>query len=345
VNGTTVLHDLDIWSEAGFAHALKKTVTARAVGGKLVISFPRVASYEAIISGIAISTTNPKQVSAGSVQKDEWIGDLQVLDRDNAERYSVQSYVDNGNRQYGDDSALLAGVPASLLGSTWIRTASRSRVFQGPALLRFTPSVDAEVYVAHDKAAKRPAWLSGWEDTKLECAGIGSEPKLAPENRGREPGAAPFTSFHLYRKRFAAGQQVELGANGEGAMYSVFVTRSLPSPLTQQTKRKKTLYPASRAISRGNSIRWKINVGLNGKYRLTFRYSLAGSTPYEATVKLLDHLGNVVVTMPVHFGPTAVGARGETRVKTAASINAGDFDVVLSLPSANGMAMDSLTVE
>ncbi len=59
VNGGTVLRDLDVWKESGgSAHALKKVVTARAKGGWLEISFPRVASYEAVISGIAIATTD-----------------------------------------------------------------------------------------------------------------------------------------------------------------------------------------------------------------------------------------------------------------------------------------------
>jgi len=54
-NGRTVLRDLDIWKEAGHARALKKVVAARATGGSLTISFPRVKSYQAVISAIAIA--------------------------------------------------------------------------------------------------------------------------------------------------------------------------------------------------------------------------------------------------------------------------------------------------
>ena len=59
VNGETKLHNLDLWAEGGYDHALKKTVTATARDGWLEISFPHVAAYEAVISAIAIATTDP----------------------------------------------------------------------------------------------------------------------------------------------------------------------------------------------------------------------------------------------------------------------------------------------
>ncbi|MBI2510338.1 MAG: DUF4982 domain-containing protein [Opitutae bacterium] len=59
VNGETLLRDVDLWAEAGYAHAVKKVLTARAQSGRLVVSFPRVASYQAVISAIAIATRDP----------------------------------------------------------------------------------------------------------------------------------------------------------------------------------------------------------------------------------------------------------------------------------------------
>jgi hypothetical protein len=58
VNDRTVLRDVDLWKEGGFAQAVKKVVTAKAADGQLVISFPRVASYQAVISAIGISTSD-----------------------------------------------------------------------------------------------------------------------------------------------------------------------------------------------------------------------------------------------------------------------------------------------
>jgi hypothetical protein len=59
VNGTTLLRDVDLWKEAGYGRAVKKVVSARVRDGWLEISFPRVASYQAVISAIAISTSDP----------------------------------------------------------------------------------------------------------------------------------------------------------------------------------------------------------------------------------------------------------------------------------------------
>lgn len=60
LNGKTVLHDLDLWREAGHAGAVKKVFETQARDGWIEVSFPRVESYQAVISAIAISTSDPK---------------------------------------------------------------------------------------------------------------------------------------------------------------------------------------------------------------------------------------------------------------------------------------------
>ena len=56
INGKTVIKNLDIWKEAGCYRALKKMVKTTISGSKLIISFPRSASGQAIISAIAIAS-------------------------------------------------------------------------------------------------------------------------------------------------------------------------------------------------------------------------------------------------------------------------------------------------
>ncbi len=58
VNNETKIRDLDLWREAGYARALKKVIYAKSRNGWLEISFPRVASYQAVISAIAIATAD-----------------------------------------------------------------------------------------------------------------------------------------------------------------------------------------------------------------------------------------------------------------------------------------------
>lgn len=59
VNDSPVLDDLDIWAESGHDGACKKVVYATVKGGMLKIHFPEVKAGQAIISGIAIASTNP----------------------------------------------------------------------------------------------------------------------------------------------------------------------------------------------------------------------------------------------------------------------------------------------
>ena len=58
VNDSVVLNDLDIWVEVGHDAALKKVIYANVKGGKLEISFPEVKAGQAVISAIAIASTD-----------------------------------------------------------------------------------------------------------------------------------------------------------------------------------------------------------------------------------------------------------------------------------------------
>jgi len=57
VNGRTFLERLDIWGEVGHDGALKKVITVEVTGNALEISFPRVLSGQAVISAIAVAST------------------------------------------------------------------------------------------------------------------------------------------------------------------------------------------------------------------------------------------------------------------------------------------------
>jgi hypothetical protein len=83
VNDSVVLNDIDIWAESGHDGALKKVVYATVKGGKLVISFPEVKAGQALISAIAIATTDKNIQSKLSIQSDwSWTdADKNVLEK------------------------------------------------------------------------------------------------------------------------------------------------------------------------------------------------------------------------------------------------------------------------
>jgi hypothetical protein len=61
VNNDTVVKNLDIWKEAGRTKAIKKVVNVHVSGNRLDISFPRIASGQAVLSAIAIATREKNQ--------------------------------------------------------------------------------------------------------------------------------------------------------------------------------------------------------------------------------------------------------------------------------------------
>ncbi len=122
VNDSVVADNLDLWAEAGFAGAFKKTVNVHVKGGMLTVSFPEVKVGEAIISAIAIAAKGETNVAdapyahfkakpQGTMSKTFW-ADLdkevvekypkELLPKDNdvfpAVRYKVDDRKDDKNK-------------------------------------------------------------------------------------------------------------------------------------------------------------------------------------------------------------------------------------------------------
>ena len=110
VNDSVVLNDLDIWAESGHDGALKKVVYADVKGGKLVISFPEVKAGQALISAIAIASTD-KNILPKTKQTTNWSweeADKNVLVKTQKELLPE----DKNDRQsvvYKAENAVLAG--------------------------------------------------------------------------------------------------------------------------------------------------------------------------------------------------------------------------------------------
>jgi YVTN family beta-propeller protein len=117
------------------------------------------------------------------------IGDLSVKDTANAGNWASLNNLQPGNVQYGDRSYTFTSVPASLVGSAWLRSANLSRSYTGTPLVTFTINQTANVYVAIDDRTAAPAWMAGWTNTGLKLVNSETTPK----------------SFTLFQKPFAAG--------------------------------------------------------------------------------------------------------------------------------------------
>lgn len=224
VNGRTVLPNLDLWREAGRAAAVKKVIPVHVTGGRIEISFPRVAAGQAVISAIAISTATGSPASRWRpAPVPRLVEDLKVADAAHRPACAIEHALDTGDPTYGDRAGGFTSLPLDLLEADWIRTADASRRRPSGPLLRFTVTANATVFVAHaDGAGSHPRWLGTWDRASSTVA----------------TNAAPGVTFALYRRDVRAGTVISLGANtpsGDPAvpMYSVFVVPRRPAPAPQ----------------------------------------------------------------------------------------------------------------
>ncbi len=150
INGETKLANVDLFAETGFAHALVKVIEADIRGGWLEISFPRVASYQAVINALAISRagTPSPNVSRNA--------DLLTLENQPGNDTSLESWLTTGVNLFTDVDATLAALPEMLRFQSWIYRAST------PAPLAFTLNRDSDIYAATPAPCEA---LVGWEDT------------------------------------------------------------------------------------------------------------------------------------------------------------------------------------
>jgi hypothetical protein len=213
INGATVLRDLDIWRAAGgHARALRKTVSATASAGAIEVSFPRVDSGQAVIAAIAVRTRAS-------------LPPADATPRGNATTLLRRTHLDLGDPVPPGGGATLTALPSDLLEAELVAVAAAAGHDVGPTPPRFAVAEASDVYVAHDaRIQPKPEWLTAWSPTGL----------IARTTENTDPG------FELYRRRVAAGAEVEFGSNvrpgansGPVAMYFGIVQRVRPLPPAQ----------------------------------------------------------------------------------------------------------------
>lgn len=346
VNGRTVIKDLDIWKEAGFDNALKKIVKVHVTGGHLTISFPHVASGQAIISAIVIATANKNARVANA--SPGVVAGITVADVAQANNWSEQKWLDQGDKQYTGDEAEIAQLPPNLFGAEWIRT-PKTASQNVAALAKFTLTADADVYIGLDESVKQlPKWLQTYDNTKSFL-------------RNDVNGG---TQFNLYHKRFKAGDEVTLGANPDKAlMYAIAV-----QPVTQMepaTDLKPTVaYKADLAVLDASAVltdlagrkcidfksataqaEWSISTGVGEQHELRIKFANTTGKTLSARLKLLAADGTVMRDVELQFGKTADGKFKTAGTTTGTSINAGNYKVTLTGVDAQGLIISGLEVQ
>lgn len=163
---------------------------------------PSLVSYKRVIVTVDPNATPPDSI----------ITNMVVNDTANAEDWSIQQNLQAGNLQYGDRTSIITGVPSSISGCTWIRTANDSKAYVSDPIVTFTATQPVDVYVAHDdRVTTKPSWLTGWTDTGEDLLDAAPRP------------------FSLYKKTFSEGSNISLGNNGASGSVSMYTIIVKPS--------------------------------------------------------------------------------------------------------------------
>jgi len=361
VNDEVVLKDLDIWKSAGTNTALKKTIKVKVKAGDLVISFPHIKSGQALLSAIAIASSDPAlkaglqsnplvELAGQSGLKVQLANQIHVKERINVidpinekERSGVKekinvkerTWLDIGDRQFQDSQLQFTALPSNLYGATWLQPLKDSS-----GALQFTVKEEADVFVGIGSKADS---LRGFENTNTTVLNNADE------------------RFTLYRKRLKAGEALRLDytaafiavvppSNLAPAydLKTVTTYKAIDAKMIGQQVGKQILMGKERVVFKqpaGDAIQFEINVGVADTYSLTLKYH----NPTTATQKLqLDFYaidGTLMKTEELALAATKEGKWSYVTTSTGSMINAGKYLVKLTAKVAAGLAIDGLDVQ
>ncbi|MGI4869883.1 MAG: malectin domain-containing carbohydrate-binding protein [Janthinobacterium lividum] len=341
VNGQAVLKDLDLWHEAGTGRALKKLVKAHVTGGQLVVSFPRVASGQAVIAAIALATTaaDVRPVSAPAP----------LLDYNPAPDQAPwvhQTWLDTGRPVHPGEPAVFTALPPTLYGAEWLSGPAAASWASSSNLTVMAP---ADLYVALPVGLPRPAWLQAYDDPHLILQ--------TSEGGGR--------TYQLYRHHLPHGLTEGVGPHPADAPYLVLATPASNLEPAYDLKPVVGYKPATALASgpgmvretvntkesvsfreaSGGALAWPIQVGVADTYSLTFRYANSQARPLKATLTVTLGNGTLIKTEPLELLPSKPGKWSYLATTTGTMINAGTYTVRLTAVDAAGLSVSGLDVQ
>lgn len=335
INNKTVLHNMDIWAEAGTNTALKKSFKTKITGGKLVVSFPNVATGQALIAAIAIASLNKDIVAAKAVPSP--IEQVQTKSR-----FQLLSWCDIGMKQFVDGSAKFVSLPPNLYGADYLSLEQKNN-----APISFQVNQDADIFVAVPSTVPTLSWLNGFEDTKT----FAENDQLANNK------------FSVYKKRCKKGQTISLNTDKEQMSMSVFVlpvTNMQPAydlkpiasyrPLQAKAslEAERTTVNTRDAITfRSNlaSLEWNISPGVADVYSITIRYANETDRNLTASLQLFQADGTLMKEEMLTFTPSKSGKWNYAVTNTGSMINAGNYTIKIKAVDAIGLSISALDIQ
>jgi len=330
-NNKTVLTNLDIWKESGTNTVLKKIVPVTIKGGRLVISFPRSAAGQALISAIAIAT---KKESIKAAPVFENIISLKPNEA------KPESWLDIGIQPFAGESVQVSQLPPDLFETDWIYTRRAAG-----AALSFRVQLASDVYVALPERYPDTALFKSFEVTGTE---------IITDEGGGKP-------YKVYKKRFAAGETVALQSAADVLvsvtpsvnMQPAFDLKAVASYKTDKAQygpgiATELFSGAPRSVVKNDAetfIEWPVTTGVADRYNITVKYYYPGTGARVATLVLNDAGGNRMVKQEIPLKFTRSGKWNLATVNTGNMINAGHYTVRLVIKNASGLVVSNIDVQ
>ncbi|MGB3106860.1 malectin domain-containing carbohydrate-binding protein [Sphingobacterium siyangense] len=327
INGQIVEHKFDIYKNAGFQQAIKKTYAVNVVGGKLLINFPRAYAGQALIQAITIVSKKPVHLVSKSSAQDHYNLDLgnQEIQR--------HSWLDIGSvlKKEGDSVTSFFSLPPSLFGSDYFEIDPHKSYH-----LRFKEPTNV-FFLGQMKPYD-------FEDTK----------DSVQLNTGKY--------LSVFRKVLQAGDEVFLTTERHGEVV-VFQQQSglLPVYDLKEVKNYKAYQSSWRQgvseidfagqkrlefSNREAYIGWQFQVGAADVYSLSIKYHNPFNQSRQSYYEILDKDKHVLVPRtPIQLDPTRSGKWNYINTDTKTMINAGTYYVKMYSGDSEGVIVDNLEVK
>jgi len=327
-NGTTVLKDLDIWNNVGSNKVYKKIIQTKVIGGKLVISFPKVQAGEAIISAIAIVSANP--TLRATVAKP-------FFQNLNCQNCTEHNWLDQGDKIFAKENIQINSLPSSLFGANWIQIKDSKT----SGAISFITSKETDLYLA---STNNP--------TAKDFGELLSSDLITDELGG--------THYRVYRKRVAAGKNIQLQLDRNNFLIATTVNQMQPAydlkpVLTYKPLQAKTIGSAVRTIVNNldairldqntASVEWPFNIGAADMYSITIRYANETGKIAQGEMELLAADGTVMKSESLNFTSSLKGKWNYIVTNTGSMINAGNYIIKIKATNAVGISVSALTIQ
>jgi hypothetical protein len=368
INNKTMISKLDIFKEAGTNRALKKTIKARVEGGQLVISFPQIAAGQAIIAAIAIASVKPilpnnnsyfllqnvkmnqayRLIKGKETVSNKW--QANGFKQTKEQNYQLASWLNTGLAQYTDDAVRFTKLPSLLYGAEWISFPKNIPLNIADSTTAIGDCVfneDVDVYIAIHQMEKMPNWLKQFQLTQTKIT--------TTANSQNE--------FEVYQKKYLKGQQLILGSNSFGTMYSVIVK---PASFIQPAFDLKPIinYKAANghynegfvkgqvnekealmARSINASVAMNVQTGVGDIYSLTFKYANTTGKKQLLQMQFIAADGTVLHAEKLLLTTSLPGKWNYLTTDTGTMINAGNYTIIIQAADAIGIAFSGVDMQ